>query len=229
MFGSSADRFSANQGLLARALRLYLRSGARGSTRATFMLARRLKSLQAVAVTIDSHRLYVDLRDGLSHGLLAGSPWATVPWEVDEQNVMRQLIRTGDRVFDIGAHIGLHTVLFSELVGPTGEVHAFEPNAAKASTLAVTISSLRNARLHPVALGERAGRATLFVPEDQSMASLADWTGGRVAHAQPVGWTDRVLRGQRLFGRSVWREHRNGDRFPASARTTSLRDVSGPP
>jgi hypothetical protein len=34
--------------------------------------------------------------------------------------------------------------------------------------------------LHAVGRSDRNGPATLFVPEDQSMASLTDWTGGRV-------------------------------------------------
>jgi FkbM family methyltransferase len=152
----------------------------RGSTRFTFALARRFEALQAVPIAIGQQRLWIDLRDGLSHALLAGSPWATVPWEIDEQAVMRRLVRRGDIVFDIGAHIGLHTVLLSELTGPTGVVHAFEPNAGKIPALAVTVSALPNAALHAFALGERPGRATLFVPQDESMASLADWTDGRV-------------------------------------------------
>jgi FkbM family methyltransferase len=165
---------------LPRLVRWYLKSGVRGSTRCTFALARRLKTLQAVPITINQRqRLWIDLRDGLSHLLLAGSPWATVPWEFEEQAVMRQLVRPGDIVFDVGAHIGLHTVLLSELIGPTGVVHAFEPNAVKATALALTVAALPNATLHAFALGECPGRGALYIPEDESMASLADWTNGR--------------------------------------------------
>jgi FkbM family methyltransferase len=39
----------------------------------------------------------------------------------------RLLIKPGDTVIDIGAHIGRHTRCFAELVGPTGRVLAFEP------------------------------------------------------------------------------------------------------
>jgi FkbM family methyltransferase len=37
------------------------------------------------------------------------------------------LARGGDIVFDIGANVGIYTLLFSERVGPTGQVVAFEP------------------------------------------------------------------------------------------------------
>lgn len=36
----------------------------------------------------------------------------------------------GKVVFDIGAHIGFHSLYFARLVGPKGKVYAFEPNPA---------------------------------------------------------------------------------------------------
>ena len=168
-----------------RLLRLCIRANARGSTRGTFLLARRFKALQAVPITInETQQLYVDLRDGLSHVLLAGSPWKTVPWEIDEQIVMRRLVRPGEVALDIGAHIGVHTVLLSALVGRAGVVHAFEVNPAKLPALQVTVSHLANTVLHPFGLADESRRAALFVPEDQTMASLSDWTEGRVGVVQ---------------------------------------------
>jgi hypothetical protein len=79
----------------------------RGSTRFTYVLARHLQALQRVPITINGHQqLFVDLRDGLSHDLLAGSPWDSVPWEPDEQLLMRRLVRENDTAYDIGAALG---------------------------------------------------------------------------------------------------------------------------
>ena len=172
--------------LISKLIQLYIRSGARGSTRCTFMLARHLRSLQAVPITIDGRRLFVDLRDGLSHRLLAGSPWNTVPWEIDEQLIMRRLVRPGDVVFDVGAHIGLHMVFLSELVTPRGCVHAFEPNPAKISDLRLTAGACGNTTVHAFGLSQTDRQATLFVPNDESMASLRDWTSGRVGAVHEV-------------------------------------------
>ena len=41
--------------------------------------------------------------------------------------------KPGMRVFDIGANVGYYTQKFAEAVGPTGEVHAFEPVPASAA------------------------------------------------------------------------------------------------
>jgi FkbM family methyltransferase len=164
------DEHAETISLLPTLVRALIRANIRGSTRLTFFLASRFRSLQAVPITVNAtQRFYVDLGDGLSHPLLAGSPWESVPWDVDEQIVMRRFVGPGDMVFDIGAHIGLHTVLLSELVGRSGEVHAFEANPAKIAPLRATAADRGNVVLHPVG-----------VPDDQSMASLRDWTEGRV-------------------------------------------------
>jgi FkbM family methyltransferase len=69
---------------------------------------------------------------------------------------------------DIGANIGLITLLMAKLVGPSGEVHAFEPNPNLCFRLnkSVSINGMSNVRLHEVALSDQASEATLFVPEN---------------------------------------------------------------
>src|SRR6185369_3924685 len=82
----------------------------------------------------------------------------------------------GDVVFDIGANIGLHSILLSKLVGPSGRVCAFEPNSELFPALSCTIAQLGNATLYPFALSNTTNESLLFVPPDDSVASLVDWT-----------------------------------------------------
>ena len=44
-----------------------------------------------------------------------------------ELSFLRQILKKGDTVFDIGANIGNHTMFFSQHVGNTGKVFSFEP------------------------------------------------------------------------------------------------------
>ena len=141
------------------------------------MLARRLKSLQEVPIQIaDWPPIYVDLRLMNSHYWFLGTPFASSPIEIDEQMVMRRFVAEGDVVFDIGANLGVHTVLLSRLAGASGRVFAFEPNPELHPTLALTIEGMPNATLCRYALSDDDGQATFFVPRDHAMGSLSDWT-----------------------------------------------------
>lgn len=59
------------------------------------------------------------------------SGWAPIygGWEPAAQVVYRQFIRPGNIVYDLGANTGIHSLLFSRLVGTSGKVYAFEPIA----------------------------------------------------------------------------------------------------
>lgn len=50
----------------------------------------------------------------------------TGTFEPDVSKSYARILRPGDKVIDIGANSGVHTLRFAELVGPTGSVIAFE-------------------------------------------------------------------------------------------------------
>lgn len=54
--------------------------------------------------------------------------------------VMRDVIDPGSLCFDVGANIGYFTVMMSALAGPTGCVHAFEPEEANFGLLRLNAS-----------------------------------------------------------------------------------------
>ena len=56
-------------------------------------------------------------------------------YEPDVVSLCRQYIQPGMVVIDAGAYAGYYTLLFSELVGPTGKVYAFEPHPENFDTL----------------------------------------------------------------------------------------------
>lgn len=69
--------------------------------------------------------------------------------------------RPGDIVLDIGAHFGYFTLLFSELVGPTGRVVAFEPTPSTFGLLKGNIDRYQNIVAENLALGRECGEAEL--------------------------------------------------------------------
>jgi FkbM family methyltransferase len=49
------------------------------------------------------------------------------PYDIAEFKAIPHLVKFGDTAFDIGANVGVYSVLLSRLCGPTGRVWAFEP------------------------------------------------------------------------------------------------------
>ncbi len=87
--------------------------------------------------------------------------------------ICSRLVRRGDTVLDIGANIGLVTVLLAMLAGKEGQVHAFEPNPRLVHLLRQVIdrNHLGNVKLHSIALGPEPGDLELRIPKLNSGAA----------------------------------------------------------
>jgi FkbM family methyltransferase len=83
---------------------------------------------------------------------------------VNEQELFQQFVRKGALIVEVGANIGGHTVELSRLVGPEGEVHAFEPQRIVFQTLCanLALNQCTNVYARQAALGAEAG--TILVP-----------------------------------------------------------------
>jgi FkbM family methyltransferase len=110
---------------------------------------------------------------------------------------MRRLIRPGNVVLDIGANIGFYTVLFSELVGATGGVHAFEPDRINFERLSKITGRKSNVTLVPKAVSDQTGSLLIYTSPDLNVdhrtyrveryqavttveaVSIDDYVGGR--------------------------------------------------
>ncbi len=86
---------------------------------------------------------------------------------------MRRLVKPGDTILDIGANLGLMTLLMARLAGPMGRVHAFEPNPNVFSFLTKTTEANPDLAItcHPVALGPSDERLILSVPKGNKGAA----------------------------------------------------------
>jgi len=107
-------------------------------------------------------RLFIDLSDhviGLS--ILRGQ------YERDEMDFVRQVVKAGDTVVDVGAHIGFFTMQLAALVGSEGHVYAFEPVDANADLLERSIAENRfgdRVVFRRAAVATSTGSATLTFP-----------------------------------------------------------------
>lgn len=87
--------------------------------------------------------------------------------------VCSRLVRTGDCVLDIGANLGLVTFTLSALVGPLGQVHAFEPAPQMQTFIqdAIERNNVTNVKLHRIALGAQDGELMLSIPRSNAGAA----------------------------------------------------------
>lgn len=91
-------------------------------------------------------------------------------YEKEERRIFRALILDGDTVVDAGAHIGYHTLLFSQLVGDEGTVFAFEPEKNNFELLKknVRIGEYDNVVLERAAVSDVTGQVELYLSEESS-------------------------------------------------------------
>lgn len=84
---------------------------------------------------LDRYIMWVDLHDAyVSHGCLNNN------YEPEETSFFMSRLRKGDVVIDIGANIGWFTLVAAKHVGPSGQVHSFEPRPETARMLKRTIA-----------------------------------------------------------------------------------------
>jgi FkbM family methyltransferase len=76
-----------------------------------------------------------------------------------------RLLRPGDRVFEVGGHIGYIAMFFSHWVGPRGSVHVFEPGENNLPYLLHNTRELRNLTVVEKAAGASDGTARFFLED----------------------------------------------------------------
>jgi FkbM family methyltransferase len=113
-----------------------------------------------------SRFMYVRAEDGgVAHQLIMYHEY-----EPYESKLVREYLKPGMTVYNIGANLGYYTLLASECVGAEGSVFAFEPAPENFELLEQTVSEnkLTNVELFPSAVGAANGSATLSLSRTNS-------------------------------------------------------------
>lgn len=148
-------------------------------------------------------KLYVYLRDGkdydqdhvltkLDNGMhivvnkydrcVCWSIRLTGHWDSNETRVLKQIVKNGFHVIEVGSNFGAHTLRMSELVGEKGKIFAFEanPNVSKYLKKSIEINHLTNILLFEKAAGDAPGDANLIF----SLLNIGD---GHLVHENKSG------------------------------------------
>lgn len=122
---------------------------------------REKREMQPFFPAIYGHAMHVDPLD-------AGHRFAALDGAKPEHGEAGYIVRNvsvGQTVLDIGANVGLYTLLLARQVGTTGRVIAFEPGPKSYSLLVqnIALNGYTNVCAENVAVSERAGTVDLYV------------------------------------------------------------------
>ena len=123
------------------------------------------------------YRFEMDLRLGRLQKIFYLKPGSYEPLT---ERFIRQNVKPGMMVLDVGANTGYMTILLADMVGAHGQVHAFEPMPATGELLRRNIlaNGLTQVHLHDFALSDRRGEATLHVdPGNDGGNTIGNVTG----------------------------------------------------
>ncbi|MDH5478821.1 MAG: FkbM family methyltransferase [Nitrospinota bacterium] len=113
----------------------------------------------------DNLRLFVDLNDfSIGPNIIKGV------YEKDETAFVKQIVREGDTVVDMGANIGYFTIIMAELTGPHGHVYSIEPIPRNAEMIRMSVSENRfqeRVDVIQAAASGQAGSINIFFDKSQ--------------------------------------------------------------
>lgn len=95
--------------------------------------------------------------------------------DYDEMIFMERYLRPGDGFIDVGANVGVYTLLAAGWVGAAGRVESFEPFPAPLARLHQNVArnGLRQVHVHDAAVGREAGQVRFAPGRDDTVGRLA--------------------------------------------------------
>jgi FkbM family methyltransferase len=107
-------------------------------------------------------------------------------WEPNTTHAIKQLVKEGDVVLDIGANIGYDTVIMSKLVGETGKVYAFEPTSHYFDVLNRSLAANKITNTKTFNFGLSDADAELDIYLGQHSATIHDPEGKAVLPKEKI-------------------------------------------
>jgi FkbM family methyltransferase len=105
------------------------------------------------------------------------------------------LCRAGDTIVEVGANVGTETVGYSDIVGPTGRVIAFEPVPVNRRAVKRNLQLLRNdnVSLLPYVVSDRCGTTQFATPPEGMSSGIGHVLGPNERQSQTVTYRDERI------------------------------------
>lgn len=117
-----------------------------------------------------------------------------------EMTFMMHYLRAADGFLDVGANIGVYTLLAARLVSGTGVVHAVEPGIIASERLRenVDLNELTHVRIHRVAVADRPGAVAFTQIHDAGNRILPNGRVGQEGSRVRAETLDELVGGMRF-------------------------------
>jgi FkbM family methyltransferase len=101
-------------------------------------------------------------------------------WFEKEMEFLRHWLRSGMTVIDIGANLGVYSLPMARMVGPTGQVFAYEPGSEPRAFLERSreLNAAVNLHISPSALSDREREGRLVFGGSSELSALGDSGSG---------------------------------------------------
>lgn len=143
--------------------RMNLRAMVSGNAHLRRVLFPLFSKLNPGDITIRHH--YTGDRVRLHSFRHRGYWWSGRDRESETMRAFSYIVRPGDTVFEVGAHIGYITLYFSHLVGERGRVRAFEPGENNLPYTRQNLGQRGNITLVEKAVGDHDGHVSFYLED----------------------------------------------------------------
>ena len=136
-----------------------------------------LKAIRKKMVNVNGLKLYLDKKDSLNLSI-------NTNYEPIETKFVKDKVKKGQIVVDVGANIGYYTTLLASLVGETGKVYAFEPDRENYELLKRNISAnnLSNVIAENMAVSDVTCEIEMFYSNDKGDQRIYNSNDGRSSY-----------------------------------------------
>lgn len=172
-----------------------------------------------IITTSNGFKIYFDRPDdkGVESWL-----FFTGDYERGTQHILKSILNEGDSFIDVGANIGLITILASKKVGKEGKVYSFEPEKDTAKILGknLKLNNIHNVSVFKFGLSDQDEKRDIYIDEEKGrggnslikreegqkkerviLKTLDGFMGGKITDPIKLikidveGWEINVLRG----------------------------------
>ncbi len=100
-------------------------------------------------------------------------------YEFEKQTQFASLVREGDTVYDLGAHVGFYSLLASKLTGRNGHVFSFEPFPQNITSFKrhISLNRIENIKLFEAGVSRKSGEAFFENAGSSSVGKISSVSG----------------------------------------------------